>query len=440
MNNELKTYHSKTIAVIDGGGRGAVLVDKYLKSKYVKKVIAIPGNDLMLRAKNVRIFPQLKTTDIDHIIDICKKQKVDLVDVAQDDAVAIGVADKLKKIGFKVFGPTKLAGQIEWDKAWARNFMQKFNIPHPPFKICKSQKQGITFINSQKGGTWYIKASGLAAGKGALFAQNNSEALQKISEMKNFGTSGKTYLIEKYVEGEEFSSFAIVNGKNFKIVGHAQDHKKLLDGDIGPNTGGMGCSSPPLIITPKIEKKISIIFKKTVEGLSKLSRPYLGVLYLGGIINKKGEVYVIEFNARWGDPEAQVILPAIKNDLFELITNALNNQIPKIKKDNFYRVAVTAASKGYPIDHSKVMGKEINGLKNLLKSKAKIYGAGVKNQNGKYVAAGGRLFYVLGEGKNVAIARKKAYDALSSLSADSKNIHFRKDIGYRDLIRLSNDL
>ena len=430
------------VLIIDGGGRAHALVNKYLQSKHVKRVIAIPGNDLMTLSKNVKTYPQIKTTDIKQIVNICKKENVDLVDVAQDDAIAAGLVDTLVKSGLKVFGPTKAAGRVEWDKAWARNFMKKFKIPHPAFKICKSQKEGVEFINSQREGTWYIKAAGLAAGKGALLASSNSEAQDAIKQMKKFGNAGQIFLIEKCINGEEFSSFAIVNGKKFAIIGHAQDHKTVFDGNVGPNTGGMGCSSPPMVITAKIGEQIKSIFQKTVGGLVKVGRPYLGMLYLGGIIDKSGKVFVIEFNARWGDPEAQVILPSVKNDLFELVTQTILGKIPKITKDNSYRVVVTAASRGYPINHSKVIGKEIIGLSSLLghpersEGSLKIFGAGVKVKNGKYLAAGGRLFYVLGEGKNVELARRVAYNTLSQVSIDGDNLHFRKDIGLQDLQRL----
>lgn len=430
------------VLIIDGGGRAHALVDKYLQSKHVKRVIAIPGNDLMTLSKNVKTYPQIKTTDINQIVDICIREKVNLVDVAQDDAIAAGLVDTLVKNGFEVFGPTRASGQIEWDKSWSRNFMKKFRIPHPDFKICKSQKEGVEFINSQREGTWYIKAAGLAAGKGALYAGTKKEAVAKIGQMKNFGVAGTTYLIEKCLGGEEFSSFAIVNGKKFAIIGHAQDHKAVFDDNVGPNTGGMGCSSPPMVITPKIKKQIKSIFQKTVVGLVKLGRPYVGILYLGGLIDAKSKVWVIEFNARWGDPEAQVILPSIKNDLFELVTKTLLGKIPQIKEDKKYRVVVAATSKGYPIDHSAVVGKEIIGLSSLLghpqrsEGSLKLFGAGIKKENGKYVASGGRLFYVLGEGKNVELARRVAYNALSQVSIDGNNLHFRKDIGLQDLQRL----
>lgn len=466
-----------TVLVIDGGGRGSALVAKYLQSPHVSKVLAIPGNDLMLQNKRVKIFPNIKTTDLKNIKKVCRKYKVDLVDVAQDDAVAVGVTDSLTRERFNIFGPTKLAGQIEWDKAWGRNFIKKFNIPTPKFKICTSQKEGIAYVKNQKDTEWFIKASGLTAGKGALYAKDNRQAQNQIRKMKTFGKAGETYLIEECIKGEEFSSFAIVDGINFVLVGHAQDHKRVFDGDHGSNTGGMGCSSPPMAITPKIEKQINVIFKKTITGLAKIDRPYRGILYLGGMLVKEkglvlrssarqseGRVYVIEFNARWGDPEAQVIIPSIKNDLYQIAKLTIAGKIKKIKikKDNLYRIVVTAASRGYPDDYSAVIGKQIIGIERLVNQShsirypepspfvilehsrvkrdeaiesIKVYGAGVKKQNGKYMAHGGRLFYVMAAGKNVAEARTKAYNALSKTNIKGDNLHYRTDIGWRDLER-----
>src|SRR3989344_5642157 len=423
-----------TVLVIDGGGRAAALAQKYSQSKHVKKLLVVPGNDLIRIGikKPIKIFPYLKTTDIVEIVEIAKQEKVDLADVAQDDAVACGLSDSLEKVGIKVFGPTKAAGQIEWDKAWARNFMKQFNLPAPSFKICRSEAEGAKFIEGQKEGKWFVKASGLAAGKGAILAKNKKEAMSAIKQMKNFGASGKTYLIEECIDGEEFSAFALVSDKNFQIIGFAQDHKQVFDGDNGTNTGGMGCSSPPPVVTKKVEVQVTSIIKKTVQGLFKLKRRYLGVLYLGGMANKKGKVWVIEFNARWGDPEAQVILPSVKNDYFELVTSLLKGLMLKIEKDNKYRIVVAAASKGYPGDYSKVIGKKIIGFENLLE-KATVFGAGAKYEDGRWVAAGGRLFYVLGEGQNVAQAREMAYNALSLVDVEGNNLHYRRDIGYRDL-------
>ena len=426
----------KTILVIDGGGRGSTLVKKYLQSRSVKKVLAIPGNDLMLLDRSVEIFPETKTTDSKKILDLCKNYKVDLIDVAQDDAVAAGVADVLIKNRFKVFGPTKAAGQIEWDKSWSKNFMIKNGIPTAKYKTFKSEKDGISFINKQKDSKWYIKASGLAAGKGAIFAQNNKEAVGAIKEMKNFGSAGKTYIIEEFLDGEEFSSFAALNGKSFVLLGHAQDHKTVFDNNKGSNTGGMGCSSPPLVITGQIENQIKSIIQKTATGLLKLKRPYIGILYLGGIITKKNEVKVIEFNARWGDPEAQVVIPSIKNDYYDLVCKVLEDTPPKISKDNKYRIVVTAAAKGYPGDSSAQIGKEIKGFSKLLENKnVRVHGTRITVKENKYISGGSRLFYVEAAAKNVAQARKIAYNALSLVSIPGGNLHYRQDIGYRDLKR-----
>ena len=254
--------------------------------------------------------------------------------------------------------------------------------------------------------------------------------------MKDFGKSGETYLIEECIDGEEFSAFAALSDKKFQIIGFAQDHKRVFDKDRGSNTGGMGCSSPPMVVNSKVETQVKSIIKKTAYALSKLKRPYMGILYLGGMVDKNGKVWVIEFNARWGDPEAQVILPSVKNDYFELVSSIIKGSMPKINKDNKYRVVVTAASKGYPGDYSNVVGKEIIGFDKLFK-KVTVFGAGVKYENNKWAAAGGRLFYVLGEGQNITQAREMAYNALSLVDVAGNNLHYRRDIGYRDLERFS---
>lgn len=422
------------VLIIDGGGRGSVLAEAYSKSKKVSQLYAIPGNDFMKYKQQVITYPNLKTTDTKEIVKVAREEKIDLVDVAQDDAVAAGLVDSLKKIGINTFGPSKKAGQIEWDKAWSRNFMKKIGLPSPEFKICNSQSEGLSFIKKHPESKWFVKASGLAAGKGAIFAKNSKEALEAISEMKTFGDAGKTYLIEQCLEGEEFSAFAIVLGNKFQVIGYAQDHKRVFDGDFGPNTGGMGCSSPPKVVDKKIEMQVHDIFRKTVSGLVRSRRSYSGILYLGAMVDKNGRVWIIEFNARWGDPEAEVILPGIKNNYLDFAQKVANGKISKMTLDNKYRVIVAATSKGYPSDYSKVVGKSIEGLDALSES-IKIYGAGIKKANGKWQAAGGRLFYVLGEGNNVAEARKMAYNALSKIKVGRDQLHYRQDIGFRDLNR-----
>jgi len=443
-----------TVLVVDGGGRGAVLVDKYAQSEHVERVLAVPGNDLMRVNTNkpVQIYPQLKTTSVPEILEICEREQVGLVDVAQDNAIEAGLVDALIKRGVPAVGPTRDAGQIEWDKAWAREFGKLHGIPQPFFKICLSQQEGIDFINTQPDQPWFVKAAFLAEGKGALPAKNNQEAMERVREMEQLKEAGKVFLIEKWLRGdddsagEEFSTFVFSDGQRYKVIDSAQDHKRLNnhdEPDEGPNTGGMGCNTPPLVLTPEILRNIEVdIFDKTIAGLRSEGRPYKGVLYLGGMAirqNNRLSPYVIEFNARWGDPEAQVILPALINDLFEVSMTIVQGDIRKLdlQADGKARVVVTGASRGYPSNYKDVINKQIFGLDKASKvDGVKVYGAGVKEEDGKYYANGGRLFYIVGEGKNVIDARQKAYDAMSLVFIEDNNLFFRTDIGWRDVERL----
>lgn len=433
------------VAVIDAGGRGSALIDAYGKSPKVDELIAIPGNDLMQinTRKPVHIFPGLKTTSKDEILKICKDQNVALVDVAQDNAVEAGVSDLLRKNGFKVVGASRDAGQLEWDKSFSREFMVKYGLPVPKYWVFDNPTSAKEFLETQNEQPFVIKASGLAEGKGVIITQDIAQALVAVEEMSRFGKSGEIFLIEEFLDGEEFSSYAISDGKTFKYISSAQDHKRAFDKDEGPNTGGMGCSTPPLVVTEDINKQILEIFEKTFTGLKSENRPYQGILYLGGIV-VKGKVYIIEFNCRWGDPEVECILPGIKNDWFEVglaVSGEKLNSI-NIQHDGKSRIVIAAASKGYPGDYSTVKGKEIVGLDKLIKTPGiKVYGAGVKKTGAKYVANGGRLFYIVAEGKDVIEAREKAYSALDKVSIpDGKEnlLHFRTDIGYRDVNRLQD--
>lgn len=436
-----KLCASSTILIIDGGGRGAALVDKYSQSEKVSRILVVPGNDLMqINAKKpVITYQHLKTTSIHEILEICRKEKVGLVDVAQDNAVEAGLVDELLKNKIPVIGPTRLAGQLEWDKTWARQFMEKYQIPAPKFYVFNSVEDGISFVKKHPNAGWFVKAAGLAEGKGVIPASTKDEAVSAIKEMQKFGSSGKTYLLENWLSGEEFSAFALCDGKNFQVVGFAQDHKRVNDGDKGPNTGGMGCVSNPKVVNQNIREQVEEIFKKTLRGLGKERRPYQGVLYLGGMV-VNGNVYIIEFNARWGDPEAEVIVPSIKNDLFDLAKVVYDGNLKKIKVevDKKVRVAVAATAKGYPVDYKAVKGKKVLGINQARKTGVKIYGAGIKKDNMDYVVNGGRVLYVVAEGENVKKAREKAYKAMKLISIEGNNLHFRKDIGWRDVERMRN--
>lgn len=311
-----------------------------------------------------------------------------------------------------------------------------------------SQHEGIEFLESQPDQAWFVKASGLAEGKGALPARNNREAMERVREMRRFKEAGRVFLIEKWlkgddgINGEEFSAYVISDGENFKFIGSASDYKRVNDGDEGENTGSMGCNSQALLLTPDLLRETEVdIFNKAIFGLRREGRPYKGILYLGGMVireNGKQIPYVIEFNARWGDPEAQAIVPGIMNDFFEVGMAVANGDIRslQLQTDGKSRVAVAGASKGYPGNYENVRGKQIYGINEARKVKGvRFYSAAVKEDRGRHYANGGRLFYIVGEGKDVIEAQERAYEAISFVTIEGNNLHFRTDIGWRDVQR-----
>lgn len=432
---------TKKIAIVGGGGRESALVDAYSKSKNVGEILAFPGNDLMQinTDKPITTFPDIKTTDVDEIVEACLKESVFLVDVAQENAIAAGLVDRLSEVGIIAVGPAKPSGRIEWDKSWARKVGEEIGLPQPLIKVCRSSGEAQEFLESQPDQAWFVKASGLAEGKGVLPAKNNKHALERVKEMQRFGSSGETFLIESCLVGEEFSMFALCDGKDFKIVGSAQDHKRVNNNDQGENTGGMGCSAPPLVVTNEILQDVKEnIVNKTIQYMNKTGLPYKGILYFGGMVVDKNKTYVIEFNSRWGDPEAQIILPSIKNDFFDISMAIIERTLGDmhIEVDTKARVVIAGVSRGYPEDFSKVIGKQVYGLQEAHDIEGvRVYGAGVKVKDGKHYANGGRLFYIVGEGENVIEARQKAYSAMSIISVEGNNLHYRTDIGWNDVRR-----
>lgn len=439
-----------TVLVVDSGGRGSVLAEKYSQSPHVDRVFRV-GDGLVVidSEKPIRTLPRLKTTDVQGILRFCEEERVTVVDVAQDNAIEAALVDLLEERGFYVVGPTYKAGRIEWDKAWAREFGARHKIPQPFFKICFSEDEGIRFIDSQADQKWFVKAAYLAEGKAVLPAENNEEAIKRIHELrKEFKRASQVFLVEKWLEGrdgwaEEFSSYVAVVGIQYKYIGSAQDHKRVENFDRGENTGGMGCSTPPLLLTPELLEEVEKrIIQRALTGLEQEGKPYKGILYLGGIvIRERSELapYTIEFNARWGDPEAQVIIPGIVNDLFEISMAIAEGDIASLNivTDGKARVVVAGTSKGYPRDYTLVEGKRVFGLEEAARiDGVRLYGAGVRVEDGKYYASGGRLFYLIGEGKDVIEAREKVYRAISVTSVEGNNLHFRTDIGWRDVERI----
>lgn len=428
------------ILVIGSNGREHTLASSYAKSKKVRKVIMTPGNGLTdFENEKIRNYEEVGMMDFDKIVGVCKKEKIDLVDVAQDDVIAAGYVDKLELLGIKAFGPTQKASQLEWDKNWARNFMVKYKLSIPQFRSFTEQKKAIEYVNKLPNQLLFIKASGLALGKGVIRAENKREAKQAILEMSKFGKSGETFLIEEGLVGEEFTLFVICDGENYIITKSSQDHKTVYNGDKGPNTGGIGCVAPTNAITQNLLKEIETkIIKPTLDGMKKEGRIYRGILYLGGMITKKG-IKIIEFNSRWGDPEAEVILPSLKTDYLEIVNAVLAKKLAKFKVefDKKVRISIAGCSLGYPGDYSKVKGKEIFGLNEVMKlPKIEVFGAGIKRKGNKFFANGGRIFHLVAEGKDIKEARKRAYQAMSLINIEGNNLHYRTDIGWRDLKRI----
>ena len=437
-----------TVLVVDGGGRGTALVDKYSQSSYVDNIIAVPGNDWMskISKKPVKIFPDIKTSDTVKIATLCRELGVNLVDIAQDNAVQADLANMLKLFKIPLVGPTADAGRLEWDKNYARVFGDSFKLPQPIYSSFTTETDVEDFLSSQDNNKWFVKASGLAEGKGVVPAESKQDVLDAIKWLKKeYPEAAKVFLVEEWLEGEEFSAFAISDGRNFKMLGYAQDHKREYDGDKGENTGGMGAVSHPLISNDLIlQKKVGDIFTKTFNGKRNSGQRYKGILYLGGIAvkaNNELEPNVIEFNARWGDPEAQVIVPGLNVDFFEMGMEVAKGTLRRINvsDDGKVRVAIAGVAKGYPRtkEYSQVEGKQIFGLDEAAKVDGVIvYGAGIKIQDGKHYVNGGRLFYIVGEGKDVCEAREKTDEAMEKVAVEENNLHFRTDIGWRDVERL----
>lgn len=433
------------ILILGSGGREHALANAYAKNKRVKKIFVAPGNPFIdFSNKKAKSLPENSSTDFEKILDAVKKFKIELVDVAQDDPIALGFVDKLNKDGISAFGPTKNASEIEWSKQWSRNFMQKYHLPIPHFKSFNSVSRGIFYVKSLREQALFVKASGLALGKGAIRAENKKEAITAIRSMKQFGKAGETFVIEEEMKGEEFSVFAVCDGKTYQIVGIARDHKRVFNHDEGPNTGGMGCVSNPKIVTAKIIKEIEMkILTPFMNGMEKEGRPYCGVLYLGGMITHSASsgqagIKIIEFNARWGDPEAEVLIPSIKTDYLTIVESVIQKKLRKlkIKKDKLIRVSVAGCSRGYPVDYSKVKGKKISGIEKAAKlPNISIFGSGIAKSGSNFLANGGRVFHVMGDGLTLTQARLRAYGAISMISIDGNNLHFRTDIGWRDLER-----
>ena len=416
------------ILVIGGGGREHALAWKVAQNKAVSRIFVAPGN------AGTALDPDMVNVPISSVPDLLKfaqDEGIYLTIVGPEAPLAAGVVDAFKAANLKIFGPTKLAAQLEGSKDFAKAFMLRHGIPTAAYATFTDAKLAHDYVN-QQGAPIVIKADGLAAGKGVVVAMTASEAHDAIDAMlsdNKLGSAGARVVIEEFLMGEEASFIVMVDGKNTLPLATSQDHKRLQDGDQGPNTGGMGAYSPAPVVTPQIHAKVMReIIRPTVEGMAQEGHPYTGFLYAGLMISPDGNVKTLEFNCRMGDPETQPIMLRMKSDLVALAEHAVNGTLDQAEVDWDRRTAlgVVMASANYP-DTPK-LGDEITGLPSDLND-AHVFHAGTALQGEQVVTSGGRVLCVTALGETVKFAQQQAYQIVEGIQF--KGAQYRTDIGYR---------
>ncbi len=415
------------VGVIGSGGREHAICHSLDKSKKVKKLYCFPGNaGTSSIAENIDI----DSNNFKKIKDFILEKNIELVVVGPEKPLVDGITDYLEKFGIKVFGPNKIASQLEGSKIFTKNICKKYKIPTADFGIFKNEIDAKKFLNKSKF-PLVIKADNLAAGKGVYICENKKHAIQAVKEIFDgkFGKA-KSVLMEEFLKGEEMSFFIISDGSTYQSFGTAQDHKRVLEGDKGKNTGGMGAYSPSRLINNELEKKIlKKIINPTLKALKELNTNYIGFLYAGLMI-KNNEPYLIEYNVRMGDPECQTLLPKLDTDFFEILNAVCENKLNKIKIKwtDKKSLCVVLCSKGYPDAYKKnVQIKNINELK--LKSNEYLFHAGTSKKNNNIFATGGRVLNFVSVSNDYDEARKSIHNYIESLNwLDG---FFRKDIGFR---------
>jgi len=423
------------ILVIGSGGREHALAWRIAQTPGLQTVLVAPGNAGTAREHELKNVP---ITDPVALADFAEQEKIHLTVVGPEAPLAAGVVNIFRARGLKIFGPTKEAAQLESSKDFAKRFMARHNIPTAGFETFSDAAAAHAYID-RKGAPIVIKADGLAAGKGVVVAMSLDEAHAAIDDMlagNKLGDAGARVVIEDFLDGEEASFIVMVDGKNVLALASSQDHKRIGDGDTGPNTGGMGAYSPAPVVTPEIHAKVMReIILPTVRGMEADGIPYTGFLYAGLMIGKDGSVKTLEFNCRMGDPETQPIMMRLKSDLVKLLEHAIAGTLDQVEAEWDRRVAlgVVLAAANYPDTPKK--GDVIGGLPegNRFGEDAHVFHAGTAEQNGEVVTSGGRVLCVTALGENVKIAQKRAYEVAADITFDG--MQFRKDIGYRAIQR-----
>lgn len=421
------------VLLIGSGGREHALAWKLSQGASVDKIYCVPGNPGMAelaKCENV----DLPTGDLEGLAHFAEQNGCQLTVVGPEAPLVAGIADVFERHNLAVFGPSKLAAQLEGSKSFSKELMAKYNIPTAFFKVCRTAAEAKTFINV-KGAPIVVKADGLAAGKGVVVAMTKEEALDAVDMImadKKFGAAGNTIVVEEFMPGEEASLLAFTDGRTVVPMIAAQDHKRVFDGDKGPNTGGMGAYAPAPVMTEELKYlALKTILEPTVKAMAAEGMPYKGCLYAGLMVKDK-EVKVVEFNCRFGDPETQAVLPLLDGDLAEIMLScAQGNLRPEmVKWKQGAAVSVVMASAGYPGDYEK--GKEIKGLEFVPPTEsAVVFHAGTAEKDGKIVTNGGRVLGVTAVAGDIASAKAAAYKMVSKI--DFEGAFCRKDIAWRAL-------
>ncbi len=422
------------VLVVGGGGREHALVWKIAQSPRVKKVYCAPGNAGI--SEQATIVP-IKANDLNGLLEFALKERIDLTVVGPEDPLTRGIVDLFESKGLFIFGASRKAAEIEGSKAFAKEMMKKYHIPTAFYEIFDRRDDAVKYIH-KCGAPVVVKADGLAAGKGVIICRTVEEAIQAVDQImvkKIFGEAGNRVVVEEYLVGEEASYIAFTDGKAILPLASSQDHKAIFDRDQGPNTGGMGAYSPAPVVTDEVhEKIIEKILRPIIYGMEEEGRTYKGVLYAGLMIHE-GHPKVLEFNARFGDPETQPVLMRMKGDIVPILEACMKGTLSqhRIEWDNRSSVCVVMASKGYPGDYEK--GKAITGLKEVSRMQGVfVFHAGTALKDEQMITNGGRVLGVAGLGEDIPRAIDKTYQAVKKISWDG--VYYRTDIGQKALCRV----
>lgn len=423
------------VLVVGGGGREHALVWKLAQSSGVREIFCAPGNAGI--ASLARCIP-IEADESEKLLDFARSQDIQLTVVGPEAPLMAGLTDLFRENGLCIFGPSQKGALLEGSKSWAKDFMARHKIPTGDFKVFSSPNDALSYLQKASY-PLVVKADGLAAGKGVIITREFSEAalaVKRILEQKEFGSSaGEKIVVEEFLEGEEVSVFAVTDGSSYVLFPPAQDHKAAFEGDTGPNTGGMGAYSPPPALTPELEEEVNKkIFEAVISGFQAEGIDYRGVIYGGLILTSRG-IKVLEFNARFGDPETQVILPRLKSDLFPILYGAAKGDLSPLAPPVWHSgaaVCVVMASGGYPGKYEK--NKVIYGLEKTKEiEKCFVFHAGTAFQNDRIVTSGGRVLNLTAWDLSLESAVKRAYELAGRI--EFEGMYYRKDIAYRALQR-----